>query len=81
VQAARTDDIEDGDLLVTAGTDDVFPKGLPVGRVVNVVRPKAGMFLSAEVAPAVDVSKVEEVFVLMGLPGREDLPEASLPRR
>lgn len=80
VQAARTDDIEDGDLLVTAGTDDVFPKGLPVGRVTNVVRGRTGMFLSAEVSPAADVSKVEEVFVLMGLPGREDFPEASLPR-
>jgi len=80
MQALRTDDIEDGDLLVTAGTDDVFPKGLAVGRVVNVVRAAHGMFLSAEVAPAADVSKVEEVFVLMGLPGREDLPEASLPR-
>jgi rod shape-determining protein MreC len=80
VQALRTDDIEDGDLLVTAGTDDVFPKGLPVGRVINVVRANHGMFLTAEVAPAADVAKVEEVFVLMGLPGREDLPEASLPR-
>jgi len=79
-QALRTDDIEDGDLLVTAGTDDVFPKGLVVGRVINVVRASHGMFLSAEVAPAADVAKVEEVFVMQGLPGREDLPEASLPR-
>ena len=79
-QALRTDDIEDGDLLVTAGTDDVFPKGLAVGRVVNVERANHGMFLKAEVALAADVAKVEEVFVLMGLPGREDLPEASLPK-
>ncbi len=81
VQALRTDDIEDGDILVTAGTDDVFPKGLVVGRVINVVRPNHGMFLSAEVTPAANVARIEEVFVLMGLPGREDLPEASLPRR
>jgi len=80
MQALRTDDIEDGDILVTAGTDDVFPKGLVVGRVTNVVRPNHGMFLSAEVIPAADVARVEEVFVLMGLPGREDLPEASLPK-
>lgn len=80
VQALRTDDIEDGDILVTAGTDDVFPKGLIVGRVTNVTRPHHGMFLSAEIVPAVDVTRAEEVFVLMGLPGREDFPEASLPR-
>jgi rod shape-determining protein MreC len=77
VQALRTDDIEDGDILVTAGTDGVFPKGLVVGRVTGVVRPAHGMFLSAEVVPAVNVAKVEEVFVLPRLPGREELPEAS----
>lgn len=80
VQAHRTDDIQDGDLLVTAGTDGVFPKGLVVGRVTNLERPAFGMFLSAEVALAADPSTLEEVFVLMGLPGREELPEASLPR-
>ncbi len=76
VQALRTDDIEDGDLLVTSGTDGVFPKGLVVGRVANVERPNHGMFLKAEVAPAVEVGRLEEVFVLMGLPGREELPAA-----
>ncbi|MBI5547580.1 MAG: rod shape-determining protein MreC [Deltaproteobacteria bacterium] len=80
VQALRTDDVEDGDILITAGTDDVFPKGLMVGRVTNVVRANHGMFLKAEVVPAADIAKVEEVFVLMGLPGRGDFPEASLPR-
>ena len=85
VQAQRTEDIEEGDILVTSGTDGVFPKGLVVGRVAGVERPNHGMFLSAEVAPAVDLaypdSRLEEVFVLTGLPGREDFPEASLPAR
>jgi len=80
MQALRTDDIEDGDILVTAGTDDVFPKGLVVGRVTNVARASHGMFLSAEVVPAADIARIEEVFVLMGLPGREDQPEAALPK-
>lgn len=78
VQALRTDDIEDGDILVTSGTDDVFPKGLMVGRVSRVEKLTHGMFLSAEVVPAAEVGKLEEVFVIMGLPGRDDLPEAAL---
>jgi rod shape-determining protein MreC len=78
-QASRTDDIEDGDILVTAGTDGVFPPGLPVGRVKNVVRPKTGMSLSANVVPAVNLALVEEVFVLAPQPGREGLPQAALP--
>ncbi len=80
VQALRTDDIEDGDLLVTSGTDDVFPKGLMVGRVSRVEKLTHGMFLSAEVVPAAEVGKLEEVFVIMGLPGREDFPEAALQK-
>lgn len=79
-QALRTDDFEDGDILITSGTDGVFPKGLVVGRVTNIVRPSYGMFLSAEVVPAADIAKLEEVFVLLGLPGRSDMPSAWLPQ-
>ena len=71
----RTDDIQDGDLLVTSGTDGVFPKGLPVGRASGVHRPHHGMFLDASVIPAVDLtcpdSVLEELFVVTSLPGGE----------
>jgi rod shape-determining protein MreC len=80
VQALRTDDIEDGDILVTSGTDDVFPKGLMVGRVTRVEKLTHGMFLAAEVVPVAEVGKLEEVFVIMGLPGRDDLSEAALQK-
>lgn len=62
--ALRTDPLEEGDLLVTSGGDGVFPSGLMVGRVNAVERRTTGSFLEAEVLPAVDMSKVEEVFVL-----------------
>ncbi|MDR0965519.1 MAG: rod shape-determining protein MreC [Myxococcales bacterium] len=73
----RTDDIQDGDLLVTSGTDGIFPKGLPVGRVVEIERPRHGMFLSARVVPAVDLShpdsRHEELFVVLAGSGHGDL--------
>ena len=78
----RTDDLQEGDLLVTSGTDGVFPKGLPVGRAVEIERPHHGMFLSARVVPAVDLSDPdslhEELFVVTALPGDGARPEASL---
>ena len=76
--ALRTDDIAEGDLLVTAGTGGIFPKGLPVGRVTKVTRKKYGMFQAALVVPAVDLSKVEEVLVLTG-PHRSAAARAPLP--
>ncbi len=62
--ALRADDLEDGDLLVTSGTDGVFPRGLPVGKVEGVKKGGQGLYQRAEVAPAVEVTQVEEVLVL-----------------
>ena len=36
--ALRTEDMIEGDALVTSGTDGVFPRGLPVGRVTQLER-------------------------------------------
>ena len=68
----RTDDVEEGDLVITSGTDGVFPKGLVVGRVTAVQRKATGTLLSAGIIPAVDVSRLEEVLVVPALmpPGR-----------
>jgi len=66
--ALRADDLEEGDRLVTSGTDGVFPRGLPVGRVEGVKKGGQGLYQRAEVAPAVEVTRVEEVLVLGSSP-------------
>jgi rod shape-determining protein MreC len=63
--ALRTDDLQDGDVLVTAGGPGFFPHGLRVGRAVNVVKKSHGLFLDAEVVPAVDFSRLDEVLVVL----------------
>jgi rod shape-determining protein MreC len=63
--ALRTDDLQEGDVLITAGGSGFFPQGLRVGRVTNVTRKTSGMFLSAEVVPAVDFSRLDEVTVVV----------------
>ncbi len=60
----REDDLADHDVIVTAGTDGVFPRGLRIGTVESVNRPNVGMFLGGRVMPAVDIDKVEEVLVI-----------------
>ncbi|MDP1915926.1 MAG: rod shape-determining protein MreC [Myxococcales bacterium] len=60
----REDDITDGDVVVTAGTDGIYPRGLVVGTVKGVSRPTVGLFLVGQVEPAVDLGRVEEVLVL-----------------
>ncbi len=55
-----------GDLVVTSGLGTLFPKGLPVGRVVAVEDKGSALFHFAVLAPAVDFSRVEEVLLLTG---------------
>ena len=63
--ALRTDDLQEGDMMVTAGGPGFFPPGLRVGRVVNVAKKSHGLFLDAEVMPAVDFSRLDEVSVVL----------------
>jgi rod shape-determining protein MreC len=63
--AMRTDDLVEGDVLVTAAGPGFFPPGLRIGRVTNVSRKPHGLFLDAEVVPAVDSSRLDEVLVVV----------------
>lgn len=62
--ALRSEDMIEGDLLVTSGTDGVFPPGLKVGKVTQLERSQHGLFLEARVVPSVDVTRVEDVLVV-----------------
>jgi rod shape-determining protein MreC len=62
--AERAAQFEEGDMLITSGTDGVFPKGLAVGRVSNIERKGKNYSLTAEVIPAVPLGTIEEVMVV-----------------
>jgi rod shape-determining protein MreC len=61
--AVSEEALQPGDLVVTSGIGELFPKGLPLGRVLRVYAP-TGLFRTAELEPAVDLTSVEEVLVL-----------------
>jgi rod shape-determining protein MreC len=69
---ARGAQVQVGDLVVTSGVGDLFPKGLPIGRVVVIEDKGAALFHFAVLAPAVDFARVEEVLLLTGQT-RQDL--------
>ena len=76
--AVRSEDVIEGDLLVTSGTDAVFPAGLPVGRVTRLQRAAHGLFLEGSVIPSVDPTRAEEVLVITSGARDRDLPPAAL---
>ena len=63
--ANRTDDLQETDVLVTAGGPGFYPQGLRIGRVTNVRKKPVGLFLDAEVLPAVDFTRLDEVTVVV----------------
>jgi len=62
--AKRSEDIQEGDRLITSGLDGIFPKGLLVGTITKVRKKTFGLFQYVEVALAVDPSRIEEVLVV-----------------
>jgi rod shape-determining protein MreC len=61
----RTDEIEQGDVLVTSGYGCRFPKGIPVARVTKVIPRDFGIYQQVEAEPTVDFSRLEEVLVIL----------------
>lgn len=53
-----------GDLVLTSGIGGIFPKGIPIGKVIRVR--KKGAFFEADILPSSDLSKLEEVVAIVG---------------
>jgi rod shape-determining protein MreC len=64
----RADDVRVGDEIVSSGIDGVFPKGLLIGHVISLKKPRHGVTQEAEVRSSVDFGKLEEVLVVLKTP-------------
>ncbi len=60
----RKHDLNIGDTVISSGMDGVFPKGLPVGKVTNIVKQEAGIFQDVTLTPYVDFERLEEVLIV-----------------
>lgn len=61
----NTEQVEANDVVVTSGLDGIFPKGLPLGKVVESRKGKT-IFRLVRVQPVADLTHIEEVLVLLG---------------
>jgi rod shape-determining protein MreC len=57
------EELTPGEIVLTSGGDQVFPKGLRAGTITKVAR-TAESFLTVRVKPAANLSKLEEVLVI-----------------
>lgn len=71
---ARGAQLKPGELLITSGQDGVYPKGIPVARVLRVDPPAYSQFLEVTAEVLVAAEHLEEALLLESV---EQLPPAS----
>ncbi len=61
-----------GDLVVTSGSDSggLFPRGLVIGNVVEVLPEPSGLSLYATLRPAADITNIKDVFIIKSFLGQ-----------
>jgi len=57
--------IQPGDVVITSGLGGVFPKGLVIGTIKEVLPDPSGMILSALIEPRVNFNRLEEVLIIV----------------
>jgi rod shape-determining protein MreC len=58
-------DIEVSDVVLTSGLTEMYPKGLPIGSVIEVGEEFSGLTLYALIKPAANLGNCEEVLVII----------------
>lgn len=66
--------VPSGETVLTSGGDRIFPKGMPIGTVTKV-GPGKDLFLNIKIKPAADLSRLEEVLVLLEKQERQPVAE------
>lgn len=74
---ARTEQVELGDEVISAGLGTIYPKGLKIGRITKVDKENFGITQSIEITPSVNFNKLEEVVVFTQSENSSDEVEVS----
>lgn len=69
-QVQKTDRVKKNDVLVTAGTHtarypDLYPRGIPIGRVTSVGAADTAVYLQVQVQPFANLGSLDSVAVLV----------------
>ncbi|MGH7231182.1 MAG: rod shape-determining protein MreC [Nitrospiraceae bacterium] len=57
--------VREGDVVVTSGLTGGFPRGLVVGTITGIHKEEGELFQAAEITPEADLSKLEELLVII----------------
>lgn len=70
----RSEPVQINDLVLTSGLGRIYPKGVRIGRIIQVEKEKFGITQVIKLAPSVDFRKLEEVVILIEKSTRPSWP-------
>jgi rod shape-determining protein MreC len=72
--------IREGETVFTTGQDRIYPRGIPIGRILSVQRGSTMVSHDITIEPTARLNRLEEVIVLLGRPDEVRLAESTAPR-
>lgn len=64
-------EVKEGDVILTSGLGNIYPKDLKIGKVVSIDEDKGKVMKIATIEPYVDFNKLEEMFIVIPKDKRE----------
>ncbi|MBX3044515.1 MAG: rod shape-determining protein MreC [Candidatus Kapabacteria bacterium] len=64
-------DIQKGDVVLTSEFSNKYPSDIPFGEVIDVIDENNSLFFTIKIKPYVNLSTVEQVFVIKKIPDEE----------
>jgi rod shape-determining protein MreC len=60
----KTENLEIGQTVITSGMDNIFPRGILIGKIESIETPENQIFQKIIISPAIDFNKLETVVIL-----------------
>ena len=61
---SKTNNLKLGDIIITSGLSTIYPSGIKIGTVRNIIEKDYNLFKEVDVDPAVNFTSLEEVFIV-----------------
>jgi rod shape-determining protein MreC len=61
--------VKDDERIISSGLSEIYPPGIPIGRISDIQKDANGLVLSASVQPSVNFDQLEEVLVIKQFKG------------
>ncbi len=64
----RTEDVQEGDTVITSGLAGVYPRGIEIGTITQVLKRNYGLYQYAKMRPKAPLTHLEDVLIIRTQP-------------